>query len=93
MRASSLVWQTPPSTPGPFGGIATGRLSHVCPRCSPSSTEARDRRHLLDLLLALLEHPDALPPVLALRLGLELSALAADGHHGFVCEAMGDSFQ
>ncbi|MEP9369784.1 hypothetical protein [Xanthobacter sp. VNH20] len=70
-------------------GDAPMRLYQICRCCDPSQSEFRERRRLLDLA-ALLEHPDALPADLRLRLGMELLALTAGLDRRFVCDAIGD---
>lgn len=66
-----------------------GRLVAACPCCDPGTLETRRRKRLIDLV-SLLDHPDALPPDLALRLGVELLALAEEGTPTFSCEAIGE---
>jgi hypothetical protein len=48
--------------------------SPICAHCASAPAADRERRRLLDLL-AVLEHPDALPPGPALRLATELLVL------------------
>jgi hypothetical protein len=67
-----------------------GRLAQRCACRAPGAAAARERRRLVDLL-RLLEHPDALPAPLALRLGVELLALTRGGQSRFACEAIGGS--
>jgi hypothetical protein len=62
-----------------------GAWRHSCAYCSSSSGNGRDRLRQLQLL-ALLEHPDALPAELALRLAAELLALT-HRESAFRCEA------
>ncbi|MDF2998634.1 MAG: hypothetical protein K0R27_4271 [Xanthobacteraceae bacterium] len=69
---------------GRMGG-RPGEPSHACSLCAGTAEEARRRRMIQ--LLALLEHPDALPRDLALRLGGELLRLT-DGGPTFQCEAV-----
>jgi hypothetical protein len=59
-----------------------------CACCRLASGTSRERQHVLDLL-ALLEHPNALPPALALRLGIALIAHTETGHGGLACEPVG----
>jgi hypothetical protein len=57
-----------------------------CASCADRIGEDRERRRQLQLL-ALLEHPDALPAELALRLARKLLALT--GHRSaFRCESI-----
>jgi hypothetical protein len=56
-----------------------------CASCTDRTGNGRERLRQLQLL-ALLEHPDALPAELALRLAAELLALTAQGS-AFHCEA------
>ncbi|HMO30636.1 hypothetical protein [Enterovirga sp.] len=72
--------------------MSTGPMSsrpaprRTCPFCGGSPpTGERERRRILRLL-ALFEHPDALPPDLALRLGAELLSLIESGSSGFRCD-------
>jgi hypothetical protein len=58
---------------------------HSCTYCSGGSGNGRARLRQLQLL-ALLEHPEALPAELALRLAAELLALTGEGS-AFRCEA------
>jgi len=85
MHAPHSTLRTPPPALG-TAHIEASRGAHLCARCNPVSNGARQVRHLLDLL-ALIEHPNALPPASALRLGVELIALTTDNRRGFVCEA------
>ncbi len=61
-----------------------GAWRHSCAFCSGSPGDARERLRQLQLL-ALLEHPDALPADLALRLARELLA-RTDQKPAFRCE-------
>ena len=66
-------------------GGRLGERGHTCSLCADTADEVRRRRILQ--LLALLEHPDALPPDLALRLGGGLLRLT-EGGPTFECEAI-----
>jgi hypothetical protein len=61
---------------------------HSCVYCGDRTDVPRERIRKLQLL-ALLEHPDALPAELAMRLARELLALA--GHRStFHCDPVGE---
>ncbi len=62
-----------------------GTWRHSCTYCTGGTDSGRERLRQLQLL-ALLEHPDALPAELALRLATELLALTGQGS-AFRCEA------
>ena len=57
-----------------------------CANCTGLTGDGRERRRQLHLL-ALLEHPDALPAELALRLARELLALTSH-QSAFRCETV-----
>ena len=62
----------------------------MCLRCNLGSGEERAharRAHVLRLL-ALVEHPDALPPGAALRLGGEIMALIEDEPPALRCDPL-----
>ena len=61
-----------------------GASRHSCTYCAGRSGDERDRLRQLQLL-ALLEHPDALPPADALRLARELLTRTDQGPQ-FRCE-------
>lgn len=56
----------------PAGLLAGRGYRHACARCTAG--DARERTKMLQLL-ALIEHPQALPPELALRAAAELLRL------------------
>lgn len=57
--------------------VAPQRELHVCPHCADGADPAlAPRKHMLELL-ALIEHPTALPRESALRIAQELLAWAA----------------
>lgn len=68
---------------GPRHGSAPRR---GCPFCGASQLAGDHERRKIARLLALFEHPDALPPDLALRLGAELLILTASRSPGFRCD-------
>jgi hypothetical protein len=57
-----------------------------CASCADRTGDGRERQRQLQLL-ALLEHPEALPAELALRLAAELLALTGQGS-AFHCEVL-----
>jgi hypothetical protein len=61
-----------------------GASRHRCARCAGGQGDTRERERQLQLL-ALLEHPDALPADLALRLAGELLVLV-DQPPSFRCD-------
>jgi len=65
-----------------------GLWRHACACCNGAAVGEGEGLRLLQLL-ALIEDRDALPPALAVRLGTELLAHAADGSV-FRCEAFGE---
>ncbi len=62
-----------------------GAWRHSCACCTSSSSDGHERLRQLQLL-ALIEHPDALPAADALRLARELLA-STDQRPAFRCES------
>lgn len=58
----------------------------MCALCAAGSSQAQTRRTHVLQLLALIEHPDALPANAALRLGRELLALTRPDAAGRRCD-------
>jgi hypothetical protein len=60
----------------------------MCLLCAPSGDRVLARRNYVLQLLALVEHPDALPADVALRLAQEILVLARTDGASFQCEAV-----
>lgn len=60
----------------------------MCVLCVPSGDPALAQRNHVLQLLALIEHPDALPADMALRLAQEVLALTEAGGTTLQCEAV-----
>jgi hypothetical protein len=65
------------------------RRRHSCVYCNSVSGDGRERQRQLQLL-ALLEHPDALPAEYALRLAREI-LVRTDQVPAFRCEVLGET--
>jgi hypothetical protein len=59
----------------------------MCFRCSADLDDTAARRAHVLRLLVLVEHPDALPPEAALRLGQEVMALIGDEPTSLRCDS------
>jgi hypothetical protein len=60
----------------------------MCLLCAPSGDRVLARRNCVLQLLALVEHPNALPADVALRLAQEILVLARADGASFQCEAV-----
>ena len=60
----------------------------MCPLCAARFSHADIRRARVLQLLALVEHPDALPTEAALRIGQEILALTRPNEVGRRCDAV-----
>lgn len=60
----------------------------MCQHCAPGAARSDTDRARIRNLLALIEHPDALPAEAALRIARDLLAWAGASKSGLRCEAL-----
>ncbi len=60
----------------------------MCQHCAPGSSQSGTDRARVLHLLAMIEHPDALPTEAALRIASELLAWAGQSKSGLRCEVL-----